>query len=139
MRAVAGGLAATVVAVWAALVELLWLPLRIGGVPVPVSIPAALAANLLLVWITHRLTGSRVAAVLPALVWLVVVLPAGQRRPEGDLVLTGGWEGLAFLLFGVLGASVAVGRVLAMPRPVAPAGAPAPPDGAPAQGSGARR
>ncbi len=129
MRAVAGGLVATLLAAWAALVEVFWLPLRIGGVPVPLSIPAALAANLLLVSLTHRLTGSRVAAVLPAVAWLVVVLPASQQRSEGDLVLTGGWEGLGFLLVGVLGASVAVGRVLATPRPAA----------VPAQGSGARR
>ncbi len=134
MRAVAGGLLATLVAAWAALVEVLWLPLRIGGVAVPVSIPAALAVNLLLVVLTHRLTGSRVAAVLPAVAWLVVVLPASQRRPEGDLLITAGSEGLLFLLFGVLGAAIAVGRVLA--APAAAGRAPAP---APAQGSGARR
>jgi hypothetical protein len=135
VRAVAGGLVATLLALWTALVEVLWLPWRIGGVPVPLSIPAALATNLLLVSLTHRFTGSRVAAVLPAVAWLVVVLPASQRRPEGDLALVGGWEGLSFLLLGVLGASVAVGRVLATPRPVGAA----PADGAPAQGRGARR
>ena len=39
-----------------------------------------------------------------------------SRRPEGDLVLIGngalGVVNLAFLLFGVLAAAVAVGRVL---------------------------
>ena len=79
---------------------------------------------------THRLTGSRVAAVLPAVVWLAVVLPASQQRSEGDVLLLGDWRGLAFLLFGVLGASLAVGGVLGTPRP---------PVGEPAQGSGARR
>jgi hypothetical protein len=121
---------AVLVAAWFALVEVFWLPLRIGGVPVPLSIPAAAVGNLLLVTLTHRITGSRVAAVLPAAVWLAVVVPASQQRPEGDLVLTGGGLGLAFLLLGVLGASVAVGRVLGTPRP---------PAGEPAQGSGARR
>jgi hypothetical protein len=135
MRAVAGGLVAVLLAAWAAVVEVLWLPLRIGGVPVPVSIPAAVATNLLLISLTHRFTGSRVAAVLPAAVWLAVVLPASQQRSEGDLVLTGGWEGLAFLLLGVLGASVAVGRVLATPRSAAGE----PPAVAPDQRSGARR
>jgi hypothetical protein len=130
VRAVAGGLVAVVVAVWFAVVEVLWLPLRIGGFPVPLSIPVAMAVNLLLVTWTHRLTGSRVAAVLPALMWLVVVLPAGQQRPEGDVLLAGGPRGLAFLLFGVLGASLAVGRVVGTPRPA---------PGEPAQGSGARR
>jgi hypothetical protein len=135
LRAVAGGLVATVVAAWFALVEVLRLPLRVAGVPVPLSIPAAVAGNLLLVTLTHRFTGSRVAAVLPAVVWLVVVVPASQQRPEGDLVLTGGGLSLAFLLLGVLGASVAVGRVLGTPpHPIDQA-----PAGRAAQGSGARR
>ncbi|RBY85324.1 hypothetical protein [Blastococcus sp. TF02A-26] len=124
MRAVAGGAAAVLVAAWFALVEVLWLPLRIGGFPVPLSIPVAMAVNLLLVTWTHRLTGSRVAAVLPALVWLVVVVPASQQRSEGDVLLIGDWRGLAFLLLGVLGASLAVGRVVGTPpaRGAAPAG-----------------
>ncbi|MGY1772724.1 DUF6113 family protein [Blastococcus sp. SYSU D00813] len=132
LKAVAGGLVAAVVAAWFALVEVFWLPLHVGAVPLPLSIPAALVANLLLVGLTHRFTGSRVAAVVPAVVWLVVVVPATQSRPEGDLLLPGDWRGLGFLLVGVLGASVAVGRVLGTP--------PAPRDPAgPAQGSGARR
>ena len=130
MRAVAGGLVAVVVAAWFAVLEVLWLPLRIGGFAVPVSIPVAVAVNLLLVTWTHRLTGSRLAAVLPAVVWLVVVLPASQRRPEGDLLILGNTRGLVFLLCGVLAAAVALGRVLGTPRPLV---------AAPAQGSGARR
>ena len=133
LKAVAVGLLAAVVAAWFALVEVLWLPLYAGAVPLPLSIPVAVAVNLLLVTLTHRVTGSRVAAVVPALVWLAVVVPATQRRPEGDVLLTGDWRGLAFLLLGVLGASVAVGRVVGTPPP-------APGDPVrPAQGSGARR
>ncbi|WP_029431667.1 DUF6113 family protein [Blastococcus sp. URHD0036] len=130
MRAVAGGVLAVLLAAWFAVLEVFWLPLQFGSVPVPLSIPVAVAVNLLLVTGTHRLTGSRAAAVLPAVVWLVVVLPASQQRAEGDVLLIGDWRGLAFLLFGVLGASLAVGRVL---------GAPGMPAGRPAQGSGARR
>jgi hypothetical protein len=130
VRAVAGGVLAVVVAAWFAVLEVLWLPLRIGGFPVPLSIPVAVAVNLLLVTSAHRLTGSRLAAVLPAVVWLAVVLPASQQRPEGDLLVLGDWRGLVFLLFGVLAAAVALGRVLGTPRP---------PVGEPAQGSGARR
>jgi hypothetical protein len=130
VRALAGGLVAAIVALWFAVLEVLWLPLHVGSVPVPVSIPVAVAVNLLLVSQTHRLTGSRVAAALPGVVWLVVVLVASRRRDEGDLLLTGGWQGMAFLLFGVLGASLAVGRVVGTPRP---------PAGQPVQESGARR
>jgi hypothetical protein len=101
---------------WLALVEVFWLPLRVGGVLLPLSVPAAVAGNLLLVHLAHRLSGSRVVAVLPALAWLVVALAAMVRRPEGDLVLVGsgsaGVAAMAFLLCGLLAAAVACGRVL---------------------------
>ncbi|MGY1618816.1 hypothetical protein ACI797_18910 [Geodermatophilus sp. SYSU D00691] len=124
MRALAllgWGLLAVAVAGWLALVEVFWLPLRVGGVLVPVSLLAAVVGNLLLVAAAHRLSGSRVVAVLPALVWGTVALAAAQRRPEGDLVLTGGGAlgvlNLLFLLAGVVAAAFAVGRVLTMPPP----------------------
>jgi hypothetical protein len=123
MRAVsrvAGGLLVVVLAVWLALVEVFWLPLRVSGVPVPVSVVAAVVGNLLLVALAARLTGSRLAASLPAVVWLVVAVGASLRRPEGDLLLTGGgvlgFLSLAFLLAGVVAAAFAVGKVLAAPR-----------------------
>jgi hypothetical protein len=112
--------AVVAVAAWLALVEVFWLPLRVGGVLVPVSVPAAIAGNLLLVGAALRLTGSRLIAVLPAVAWVVVVVAAMMRTPEGDLVITGrgtlGVIGLAFLLLGVVAAAVAVGRVLGTPR-----------------------
>jgi hypothetical protein len=108
------------VAAWLALVEVFWLPLRVGGILLPLSVPAAVAGNLLLVGTALRLTRSRLVAVLPAVVWLVVVVAAMMRRPEGDLVIIGrgalGGVGLTFLLVGVLAAAVAVGRALATPR-----------------------
>ena len=55
----------SVVAAWLAVVEVLWLPLRIGPVPVPLSVLAAAVGNLLLVSWAHRLSGSRVVALLP--------------------------------------------------------------------------
>jgi hypothetical protein len=99
-------------------------------VPVPVSVLAAVVGNLMLVGGAHRLSGSRVVAVLPAVVWLTVAVAASIRRPEGDLILTGGGAAgvvnLAFLLLGALAAAVAVGRVLARPRRVRPTDADAP-------------
>ena len=114
------------VAAWLALVEVFWLPWRLGGVPVPVSLVAAVAGNLLLVGAARRLSGSRLVAVLPAVVWLVIALGATMRRPEGDLLLPGGDAvtstlNLGFLLLGVLAAAFAVGRVLG--APVSPPGA----------------
>ena len=119
--------ATVVVAGWLALVEVFWLPWRVGGVPVPVSLVAAVVGNVLLVDAARRLSGSRLVAVLPALVWLGVALAAGSRRPEGDLLLPGGdavtqLVNLGFLLLGVVSAAFAVGRVLAGP-PLSRAGA----------------
>ena len=120
------GLTVVAVAAWLALVEVFWLPLRVAGVLVPISVVAAVVGNLLLVGLALRLTGSRLVAVLPALTWLGVTLAAMDRRPEGDLILVGtgalGTVSLAFLLFGVLAAAFAVGRALGGPvaRPTAP-------------------
>jgi hypothetical protein len=117
--------AAVVVAAWLAVVEVLWLPWRVGGVPVPVSVLAAVAGNLLLVDAARRLSGSRLVAVLPALVWLGIALAAAMRRPEGDLLLPGGDTvtstlNLGFLLLGVVAAAFAVGRALGSPSPLSP-------------------
>jgi hypothetical protein len=142
---VAWGLVFLVLSAWLALVEVFWLPLRVGPVLVPVSVAAAVVGNLLLVSGAYRLSGSRVVAVLPALLWLTVAVAASIRRPEGDLILTGGGAAgvvnLAFLLLGVLAAAVAVGRVLAAPRRVSRKDdAPAPTGSAPTDsGSGGAR
>jgi hypothetical protein len=111
---------AVVAAAWLALVEVFWLPWRIGGVPVPISVLAAVVGNVLLVDGARRLSRSRLVAVLPALVWLGIALAASMRRPEGDLLLPGGDAvtstlNLGFLLLGVVAAAFAVGRALGTP------------------------
>ena len=117
---VAAGLLVLVIAFWMALVEVFWLPLRVGGVLLPVSVVVAVVANLLLPRLALRLSGSRLFAALTGVVWLVVVVAAMIRRPEGDLIITGGGAtgvvNLAFLLLGVLAAAFAVGRALGGPR-----------------------
>jgi hypothetical protein len=109
-------LTTVVVSVWLALVEVFWLPLRVAGVLVPLSIVVAVIGNLLLPAAALRLSGSRLVAVLPALTWLVVALAGMVRRREGDLLLSGvgglGVVSLAFLMLGVLAAAFSVGRVL---------------------------
>jgi hypothetical protein len=123
---------AVVVAAWLALVEVFWLPLRVGGVLVPLSVAVAVVGNLLLPAAALRISGSRLVAVLPALTWLLVAVGAMVRRPEGDLVMSGvgasGVVNLAFLMLGVLAAAFSVGRVLGGARrpPVRSDGVPAP-------------
>ena len=93
-------------AAWLALVEVLWLPLRVDGVLVPVSVVAAAVGNPLVIGVTWYLSRSRVVTVLPALTWLAVAVGASMRTPEGDLLVVGngvlGTVGLIFLLVGVL-------------------------------------
>ncbi|MBM7807585.1 putative membrane protein [Geodermatophilus bullaregiensis] len=124
-RVVALGSAAVLavaVAGWLALVEVFWLPLRVAGVLVPLSVVVAVVGNLLLVAGVHRLTGSRAVAALPALTWLGIAVAATVRRPEGDLVAVGsgglGAVTLAFLGLGGVAAAFAVGRVLGARPPV---------------------
>ena len=109
-------LAAVLAAAWLALVEVFWLPLRVAGFLLPLSIPVAVVGNLMLTDLYLRASGSRLVAALPAVTWLVVVVAAMGRRPEGDLVITGGGGtgvvNLAFLVIGVLAAAFAVGRML---------------------------
>jgi hypothetical protein len=138
--------AVVLVAAWLALVEVFWLPLRVAGVLVPISVVAAVFGNLLLVGLALRLTGSRLIAVLPALTWVAVVVAAMIRRPEGDLVLSGrgalGVVNLVFLLLGVTAAAFAVGRALgspARPRQVSRGSTPQPAPHPAGSGSGGAR
>jgi hypothetical protein len=114
-------LLAVIAAAWLAVVEVFWLPLRIGGWLVPVSVLAAVVGNLLLVDLVRWGSRSRAVALLPALTWAAIAAAATMRRPEGDLLVVGsgglGAVGLAFLLLGVLAALVAAARALAGSHP----------------------
>jgi len=112
-----GGALIVVAAVEAALLECFLLPSWIAGVPVPVSIPAAMAGNIVLPVLARRVTGSRVVAALPVLAWLVVVFVAAVPRAEGDLIVTGTLRGMAFLLLGALAGAYGVVRAVTTPSP----------------------
>ncbi len=104
-------------AVWGAFLVLL----RVRGVPVPLGLLLALAP-VPLCRTAGRLLESRAGAAGPALVWVATALLLGSRRPEGDLVVTGGLLGLTFLALGTLSSAVAVGTF--RPRPSETAAAP---------------
>ena len=113
-------LVAVLVSGWLAVVEVFWLPLRIGGVLLPLSVVGAVAGNLAIGTAARRLSGSGTAAVVVAVTWLVVVVAAMIPRTEGDLVIVGGGGtgivSVVFLMAGVVSAAYATGRALATGR-----------------------
>ena len=105
---------ALLLALWGAFL----VPLKIGTVPVPVSVLVALVGNAALGWWGGRLHG-RVGAAGPGLVWLAVAVALGTQRREGDLVVPASLMGLLFLLVGAVTSTVAVGVVRRRARPAA--------------------
>ena len=83
-------------------------PLRIGSAPIPVGVLITLT-NVPLCRVGGDLLGRRAGAAGPLVLWAAVAFALSTQRREGDLVITGGARGLAFLLVGLLAASVAVG------------------------------
>jgi hypothetical protein len=108
---VAGGAAYGLVLVLAVLLAL-WgcflVPLRLGGVPVPLACLVALVGNAALGRAGGRLFG-RAGAAGPGLVWLVIVLRLSSPTADGDLVVPGTGWGLAFLVVGALTSAVVFG------------------------------
>lgn len=99
-------LLALLLAVWGAFL----VPLRIGGVPVPIAWAVAVVGNGLLGWVGGRLLG-HLGAAGPGIVWLAVALTFGSQRAEGDLVVPGTVTGLGFLVAGAIASAVAYGAV----------------------------
>jgi hypothetical protein len=120
LRAAGWSLVAVVVSAWLAVVEVFWLPLRIGGVLLPLSVLGAVVGNLLVGAAACRLSGRGAAAVLTAATWLVVVVAAMIPRSEGDLLIVGvgdtGVVNVVFLMAGVVSAAYSTGRALARGR-----------------------
>ena len=89
------------------------------GVPVPVGVLVAIVGNVAVGVFGARGTGSRGAPVVSAVVWVLLALFLGSVRPEGDLVVTGSWQGVAFLLLGTAAAAAGIGIRPARPSPLA--------------------
>lgn len=107
-------------AVVLAVLELLYLPLRFNGLPLP-ALPgdppfpaAALVAAVtmpLLVWFASAISGKLSVAGAPMFAWLVALLVFGLTGPGGDAVLVPDWRALLLLAGGVLPAALMLGRV----------------------------
>lgn len=82
---------------------------RPWGLPLPVSALLAVVGNVVLGVVGARTLGNRIGAVVPAALWLIIVLGLASSRAEGDVVIPDSVRGLAFLLLGTLAAAAPVG------------------------------
>ncbi len=101
---VAGVLVSVLAAVCTAVLEIFLSPLRVGGVPIGVAVPAAVAANVALSWFAVTTVGRSWALAPPWAVWtLIMFFAAGTRTTEGDYLISGGdWVALVTILVGSL-------------------------------------
>ncbi|MGH3883696.1 MAG: hypothetical protein ACRDRY_02115 [Pseudonocardiaceae bacterium] len=102
-------------AVALAAVELLYLPLRVGAVPVPVTILLAVVSTRWLVRSAAELGGPRSVAAVPLVVWLLALGVFGVAGPGGDVLLPADWRSLLLLGGGLFPAALVLGRTLARP------------------------
>jgi hypothetical protein len=107
-----GGVLLGLGAVELAVLECFLVPLRIGTVSVPVALLVAVVGNVALTRAMYRVTGNRVAAAVPVVGWLVLVLVFASRTSEGDLVVPGTWPGLLFLFGGTIAGAATLGRTV---------------------------
>lgn len=111
------GLVLTVDAMLLAVLELFYLPWRLGpehgGWMIPVSILVAAVTTPLLVWAAGRTMGGLLGAMLPLGAWGLTVLVIGVAGPGGDVVLPGDFRSLLLLLAAVLPSGVVLGRLTA--------------------------
>ena len=115
-----GLLVALVATVVTAVAELILTPLRIGGVPVGLTVLVAAVANWAIAWFAVRTTGRRWASGPPWALWTVIMLfAAGVRTTEGDYLLSGNdWIALVMILVGSLVFAVHAYRmILRRPAP----------------------
>ena len=127
MRALSGFLVAAG-AIELTILESFYVPLRIGRWPLPISLLAAVAGNVLMARLMYRATGVRGLSLVPGAAWLLIVLVLAAPRGE-EVIVPGTWEGLAFLFTGSIAAAFGAAGVL-LPRPagLSPPGQPSGPN-----------
>jgi hypothetical protein len=95
-----------------AAVELLYLPLRVGAAPFPITILLAVVSTPWLVRSAAELGESRTMAALPLVVWVLVIGVLGVGGPGGDVLLAADWRSTLLLGGGIFPAAVVLGRVM---------------------------
>jgi hypothetical protein len=104
-------------AVALAAVELAYLPLRVGAVPLPITILLAAVSTPWLVRRAAELGGPRSVAAVPLVAWLLALGVLGVAGPGGDVLLPADWRSALLLAGGLFPAAVVLGRELAgIPR-----------------------
>lgn len=104
-------------AVLLALLEMLFLPLRLdglllprlGAVPLPLSLLLAAVTTPLLVVAAARL-GGRWFSIVPLAVWILTLLVVGVQGPGGDRLLVLDWRAFALLAIGAFPAALMLGK-----------------------------
>ncbi|MFY9805928.1 MAG: hypothetical protein WCB57_05895 [Pseudonocardiaceae bacterium] len=96
-----------------AAVELLYLPLRVGAVPVPITILLAAVTTPWLVRSAAELGGPRAVAAVPLVVWVLALGVLGLGGPGGDVLLPADWRSVLLLGGGIFPAAVVLGRAFA--------------------------
>ncbi|MFJ7212451.1 hypothetical protein [Amycolatopsis sp. NPDC098790] len=91
-----------------AVLELFFLPLRIGAVPLPVTVVVGAVTTPWLVSTTAKLVRPALSWV-PLAVWVVVVFGLGLLGPGGDLVLIQDWRALVLLGASALPGALVLG------------------------------
>ncbi|GAA3572134.1 hypothetical protein GCM10022222_65380 [Amycolatopsis ultiminotia] len=111
-------------AVLLALLEVFFLPLRVGSlgeVPLPVTALVGAVTTPWLVLTVAKLVRPGLSFV-PLAVWVVVVFVIGLTGPGGDLVLVQDWRALLLLGAGALPAALVLGGGLGRATAVSGAG-----------------
>jgi hypothetical protein len=85
-----------------ALSEVAWLSVRIGTVPLPVSALVAAVTTPLLVRAADRLRPGTRFALVPLVVWLLVVVVTGLWSPAGPGMFPPDWRGILLVAAGLL-------------------------------------
>lgn len=98
----------TAISVLCALIEVTLVPLRHGTTVVPVTVLLAIISNIAVPTLSRRAVPLTVAALFPALAWVLTVILLSQARPEGDLLLIG-TAPLVDVTYALLGLGLASG------------------------------
>lgn len=100
-----GVLLFVLIAVLAATITVLLVPLRVGTTIAPLSVLLAALTNVMLPVLARRVVDNLLAAIAPVAAWLITVFVLAQGRPERDVLLVGSGT-LALVFYAMFGAGV---------------------------------